>query len=111
MNPVTKTILIVVGSMTGLFLFPIILVLLHDYIYAMIAVTTSVLCVLLFGYYAYKDLLVIVIRNKLEEDEIVARFNGDPEKIRFYKAFKKYFDGDVDLEGLKRWLINHPVKH
>ena len=51
------------------------------------------------------------MRKHLEEEQVMARFNGDPEKIRFYKGFKKHFDGDLNLEELERWFINHPRKN
>jgi hypothetical protein len=50
-------------------------------------------------------------RAQLEEEQIIARFNGDPEKIRFYRGFKKHFDGDLNLEQLEQWFTNHPRKH
>jgi hypothetical protein len=50
-------------------------------------------------------------RAQLEEQQVMARFDGDPEKIRFYRGFKKHFDGDLDLKQLEQWLIDHPRKH
>lgn len=111
MNSAIKSGLTVLGSILSLFLFLLLLILLYDYLYAIVAITTFVLCVSMLGYYAYKDLLEEITKNKLEEDEIMARFNGDSEKIRFYKGFKKYFDGYLTAEELEKWFINHPIKN
>ena len=110
MNPVTKTLLMVLSSILGIFLFPVILIIFHEYINAFIFITTVLACFILFGYYSYEEILPEFQRAQLEEDQIMARFNGDPEKIRFYRAFKKHFDGDLNLEQLEKWLIAHPRK-
>jgi len=62
----------------------------------------------LFGYYLYLEILPVLVREHLEEQEIMHQFAGDKEKIRFYRGFKKYFDGDFGPEGLKKWFMNHP---
>ena len=67
-------------------------------------------CFILFGYYSYQDLLTILQKEQLEEERIFHSFNGDPEKIRFYRGFKKYFDGDLNLEQLEKWFLQHPRK-
>jgi len=59
-------------------------------------------------YMSYKDYMVWKRRHEREEEEIFHRFSGNKEKIRFYKGYKKYFDGDLDIEGLKQWFIHHP---
>ena len=110
MNPVTKTLLIILSSIFGIFLFPAILIIFHEYISAFVFITTVLACFILFSYYTYQELLPEFQRAQLEEDQIMARFNGDPEKIRFYRAFKKHFDGDLNLEQLEKWLIAHPRK-
>jgi hypothetical protein len=56
----------------------------------------------------YLEILPILIREHLQEQEIIQRFAGNKEKIRFYRGFKKYFDGDFNAEGLKKWFMNHP---
>ena len=68
-------------------------------------------CFVLFAYYTYQEFLPEIRRTQLEEAEIMARFDGDPEKIRFYRGFKKYFDGSLSAEGLEQWFLNHPGKH
>ena len=110
MNPVTKSLLIVLGSILAVFLFPAILIIFHEYLNAFFAITLFIACFVLFGYYTYQEILPEFQRAQLEEDQIMARFNGDPEKIRFYRAFKKHFDGDLNLEQLEKWLIAHPRK-
>ena len=111
MNPVTKSLLIVLGSILAVFLFPAILIIFHEYLNAFFAITLFIACFVLFGYYTYQEILPEFQRAQLEEDQIMARFNGDPEKIRFYRAFKKHFDGDLDLKQLEQWLLDHPRKH
>ena len=111
MNPVTKSLLIVLGSILAVFLFPAILIIFHEYLNAFFAITLFIACFVLFGYYTYQEILPEFQRAQLEEDQIMARFNGDPEKIRFYRAFKKHFDGDLNLEQLEKWLIDHPRKN
>lgn len=111
MNPVTKTLLIVLGSILGIFLVPLLLIVLHEYINAFIFITTVLACFILFGYHSYQELFPIIQQKQLEEEAIMARFNGDPEKIRFYKGFKKYFDGSLNADELKKWFMNHSRKH
>lgn len=95
-------------SVFGIFLIPAILIALRAYLYAIIAIGTIATCFALFIYYLYLEIYPIIVREHLEEQEIMHRFNGDKEKIRFYKGFKKHFNGDFDLEGLKKWFMNHP---
>ena len=101
----------VLSSILGIFLFPVILIIFHEYINAFVFITTVLVCFILFGYYTYQELLPEFQRAQLEEEQIMARFNGDLEKIRFYRGFKKHFDGDLNLEELEKWFINHPRKH
>ena len=111
MNPVTKSLLITLGAILSVFLFPAILIIFHEYINAFIFITTVLACLWLFGYYTYQEIYPEIMRKHLEEEQVMARFSGDPEKIRFYKGFKKHFDGDLNLEELEKWFINHPRKH
>jgi hypothetical protein len=110
-NPVTKTLSIILCSILGIFLVPAILIIFHEYINAFIFITSVLACFILFGYYTYQEIHPELMRKHLEEESIIRGFNGDPEKIRFYRAFKKYFDGDLDLKQLEQWLIDHPRKH
>ena len=111
MNPVTRTLLIVFGSIFGIFLVPAILIIFHEYISAFVFITTVLACFILFGYCTYQELLPEFRRAQLEEEQIMDRFAGDPEKIRFYRGFKKHFDGELDLKQLEQWFMNHPRKH
>ena len=111
MNPVTKTLLIILCSILGIFLVPAILIIFHEYINAFIFITSVLACFILFGYYSYQEIYPEIMRKQLEEEQVIARFNGDPEKIRFYKGFKKHFDGDLNLEELEKWFLKHPRKH
>ena len=111
MNPVAKTLLLILGIILAVFAVPVVLIVFHAYLNAFFAIVVFVICVVLFVYYSYQELLPEIRRAQLEEEEIIARFEGDPEKIRFYRGFKKHFDGSLNLEQLKQWLMDHPRKH
>jgi hypothetical protein len=111
MNPVTKTLLIVLGSILGIFLVPLLLIIFHEYLNAFFAITLFITCFVLFGYYTYQEIYPEIMRKHLEDESIIHGFNGDPEKIRFYRGFKKHFDGELDLKQLEKWFMNHPRKH
>ena len=110
MNPVVKTLLLILISILSVFLVPAILIIFHDYIYAVIAITSFIACFVLFGYYSYVEFFPIFQREHIEEEKIFHQFHGDPEKIHFYKGFRKYFKGELSAEGLERWFENHPTK-
>ena len=111
MNPVTKTLLLTLGTILAVFAVPAVLIVFHTYLNAFFAFVLVLACFVLVGYYTYQELIPEFQQAQLEEDQIMARFNGDPEKIRFYRAFKKHFDGDLDLTQLRQWLIDHPRQH
>jgi len=110
MNPVVKTLSIVLGSILGIFLVPVILIIFHDYIYAFISITSFIACFWLFGYYTYQEIYPEIMRKHLEEESIIHGFAGNKDKIRYYKGFKKHFDGELDLEQLEKWFERHPHK-
>jgi len=111
MNPVTKTLLLMLSTILAVFAVPAVLVIFYDYLNAFFAIVLVLSCFGLFGYYTYQEFLPEFRQAQLEEEQVMARFNGDPEKIRFYRAFKKHFDGDLDLKQLEQWLLDHPRKH
>ena len=111
MNPVTKTLLLIAGTIMAVFAVPAVLIVFHAYLNVFFAIVLFVACFVLFAYYTYQELLPEFRRAYLEEQEVMHRFNGDPEKIRFYRGFKKHFDGDLNLEQLRQWLIDHPRQH
>jgi len=111
MNPVAKTLLLILGTILAVFAVPAVLIVFHAYLNAFFAIVLFVTCFVLFAYYTYQEFLPEFQRAQLEEDKIIAGFDGDPEKIRFYRGFKKHFDGDLDLKQLEKWLIDHPTKH
>ena len=64
-----------------------------------------ILCYMSYKYYRlWKQI------QKIQEQQIYHQFNGDPEKIRFYKGFKKYFDGELNIDELEHWFKHHPSK-
>jgi hypothetical protein len=111
MNPVTKTLLLILGTILAVFAVPAVLIIFHAYLNAFFAVVLVLTCFVLFAYGTYQEFLPEFRQAQLEEEQIMARFAGNPEKIRFYRAFKKHFDGDLDLKQLEQWLIDHPRKH
>jgi len=111
MNPVVKTLLLILGTILAVFAIPAVLIVFHAYLNAFFAIVLVLACFVLFGYYSYQELLPEFRQAQSEEDEIIAHFAGDPEKIRFYRGFKKHFDGDLNLEQLEQWFVNHPRKH
>jgi hypothetical protein len=111
MNPVVKTLLLILGTILAVFAVPAVLIVFHAYLNAFFAIVLVLTCFVLFAYYTYQEFLPEFRQAQLEEEQVMARFAGDPEKIRFYRAFKKHFDGDLDLKQLEKWLIDHPRKH
>jgi hypothetical protein len=111
MNPVAKTLLLTLGTILAVFAVPAVLIIFHAYLNAFFAVVLVLTCFVLFAYYTYQEFLPEFRRAQLEEQQVMAGFAGDPEKIRFYRGFKKHFDGDLDLKQLEQWLMDHSVKH
>ena len=111
MNPVTKTLLLILGIILAVFAVPAVLIIFHAYLNAFFAIVLVLTCFVLFAYYTYQEFLLEFQQAQLEEEQVQARFEGNPDKIRFYRAFKKHFDGDLNLKQLEQWLIDHPRKH
>ena len=111
MNPVTKTLLLTLGTILAVFAIPVVLIIFHAYLNAFFAIVLVLTCFVLFAYYTYQEFLLEFQQAHLEEEQIIARFEGNPDKIRFYRGFKKHFDGDLNLKQLEQWLIDHPRKH
>jgi hypothetical protein len=111
MNPVTKPLLLILGTILAVFAVPVVLIIFHAYLNAFFAIVLVLTCFVLFAYYTYQEFLLEFQQAHLEEEQIIARFEGNPDKIRFYRGFKKHFDGDLNLKQLEQWLIDHPRKH
>ena len=107
MNPQVKLLSIILGSIAGVFIVPTVLVIFHDYINAFFAITLFIANFMLFGYYSYIEFYPIMLKKHLEEEDIIHQFHGDKQKIKFYKGFKKHFDGSLSVEGLEKWFENH----
>ena len=108
MNPITKTLLLILGTILAVFAVPAVLIMFHAYLNAFFAIVLVLTCFVLFAYYTCQELLLELQQAQLEEEQIISRFSGNPEKIRFYRGFKKYFDGDLNSEQLEQWLMHHP---
>jgi hypothetical protein len=111
MNQVVKTLLLILSIILAVFAIPAVLIIFHEYLNAFFAIVLVLTCFVLFAYYIYQELLPEFQQAQLEEEQIMARFAGDPEKIRFYRGFKKHFDGDLNLEQLEQWFVKHPRQH
>jgi len=111
MNPVIKTLLLILGTILTVFAVPALMIVFHAYLNAFFAIVLVLTCFVLFVYYTYQELLLEFRQAHLEEKQVMTRFAGDPEKIRFYRGFKKHFDGDLDLKQLEQWFIKHPRQH
>jgi predicted membrane protein len=111
MNPVAKTLLLTMGTILAVFAVPAVLIIFRVYLNAFFAIVLFVTCFVLFGYYMYQELLPEFQQAQLEEDQVMHRFAGDLEKIRFYRGFKKHFDGDLNVDQLEQWFEHHPRKH
>lgn len=111
MNPVTKTLLLTLGTILAVFAVPAVLIIFHAYLNAFFAIVLVLTCFALFAHGTYQEFLPEFQQAQLEEEQIIARFNGDPDKIRFYRGFKKHFDGDLNLEQLEKWFTDHPHRH
>ena len=108
MNPVIKTLLMILGGVLGILSVPVIIILFHDYLNAFFAITLFIACFVVFFYYTYEEYLPMVQAAQLEEESIIHGFSGNKDKIRYYKGFKKHFDGEIDLEQLEKWFKHHP---
>ena len=110
MKPETETLLLVMGSLLGFLLLPIILITLRDYLLAIITIFLLIASFAIVIYYGYIELLAAIKHKHKQEEDIVYLLGHNPEKMRFYKGFKKYFDGDLTADGLERWLETHQIK-
>jgi hypothetical protein len=110
MKPETETLILVIGSLLGFLLIPTLLIVLHVYVLAILFIGLMVATLALTVYYGYIELLPIIKQKHLLDEELEHRFHGDPNKIKFYKGFMKYFEGGLDQEGLKHWFEKHPTK-
>jgi Ca2+/Na+ antiporter len=111
MNPVTKTLLLILGTILAVFVVPAVLIVFHVYLNAFFAITLFIACFVLFGYYTFQEIYPEIQQKHLEEEAIFHQFHGDNNKIRYYKGFKKHFDGELNLEQLEKWFEHHPRKH
>jgi len=109
MKPTTKTFLIVLSLLFAIFLVPGILILLHNYISAIIFASATIACFALVSYYAYHDLLPVIRKHEIEEEQMLHRFHGNKQLLERYHAFKKHFDGDINLKELEHWIEKHSI--
>lgn len=101
----------VAGSLIATLMIPFVIAVFYDFFLVVTVFFLVIGCFSLVFYELYKEILPVIIKDKLEEEEIIARFNGDPEKMRFYRGFKKYFRGELDPKQLQHWFEHHPRKN
>ena len=111
MNPVAKTLLLIAGTILAVFAIPAVLIIFHEYLNAFFAIVLILSCFVIFAYCTYHEFLPVIRQAQLEEEEIMARFANNPEQLRFYRGFKKHFDGGLSLQALEQWFKDHPRKH
>lgn len=107
MTPQIKTGILVFTCISAVVIIPALLIAIHQYIYAIIVIASFSASFFLVANALYEEFILEITEAYLEEQEIMHRFNGDKEKIKFYKGFKKYFDGDITLEELEIWFEKH----
>jgi len=68
MNPVAKTLLLILGTILAVFAVPAVLIVFHAYLNAFFAIALFVTCFVLFAYYTYQEFLE-QRRRQAEHDE------------------------------------------
>lgn len=107
MTPQIKAMWQTLAVLAAITTVPVLMVVLADYINIIaIAVTYSTVLVLFFRE-MYLTIRAELIRPMMEDQQATTAFEGDPLKLHFYRGFRKYFDGDVNEQGLQHWLEQH----
>jgi putative exporter of polyketide antibiotics len=106
----TQTVLYMLYIVLLFTIVPTLLIIFRDWINVVIFILSLLYCFIIVTYETYKEVYLFVSKEQREDEEAYHRFNNDPEKIRFYKGFKKYFRGDLTIEQLKHYFIHHPRK-
>jgi hypothetical protein len=110
MNPIAKTLLLIFGSIFGMFLIPAILIICREYLNAFFAIFFILASFFIFVYFSYLEFYPQILKKYKEDEDIMHQFHGNKDKIRFYKGFKKHFDGELSKDGLEQWFEHHPGK-
>jgi c-di-AMP phosphodiesterase-like protein len=106
----TQTVLYMLYIVLLFTIVPILLIIFRDWINIVIFILSLLYCLIIVSYEGYKEIYLSVSKEQREDAEAYHRFNNDPEKIRFYRGFKKYFRGELNIEQLKQYFIHHPRK-
>jgi hypothetical protein len=89
---------------------PTLLIIFRDWINVVIFISSLLYCFIIVTIEIYKEVYFFVSKEQREDEEAYHQFNYDPEKIRYYKGFKKYFRGQLSIEQLEHYFITHPRK-
>ena len=72
MNPVTKTLLLLAGTILAMVAVPAVLIVFHAYLNAFFAIVMVLTCFVLVAYQSYQELLPEFQQAHLEEQQIMA---------------------------------------
>lgn len=107
MTPTTKATVVTIGVLFGFAAIPVLLIMLANWLLVITIAITYSAVLYLFLTEMYQVIRGELLRPMLEDQKAISGFDGDPMKIHFYKGFRKYFNGEVDEQGLQHWLERH----
>ena len=107
MTPHAKAMWQTLAVLAAIATVPVLMVVLADYLNVIVIAITYITVFVLFFREMYLTIRAELIRPMLEDQQATAAFEGDPLKLHFYRGFRKYFDGDVNEQGLQHWLEQH----
>lgn len=107
MTPHAKAMWQTLAALAAITTVPVLMVVLADYLNVIVIVVTYSTVLVLFFREMYLTIRAELIRPMLEDQQATTAFEGDPLKLHFYRGFRKYFDGDVNEQGLQHWLEQH----
>ncbi len=107
MKAQTKATVLTVTALFSMVAVPVALIMLRDWLAVMAIAVIYPVIVWLFVINMYKEIRHVVLLPLLADEQAMQSLGSDPLKIHFYRGFKKYFDGDLDADGLQQWLQHH----
>lgn len=103
----TKATVFTVTALLSMVAVPVLLVVLRDWLAVITIAVIYPVIIWLFVVNMYKEIRHVILLPLLADEQAIQSLGGDPLKIHFYRGYKKYFDGDLDADGLQLWLQNH----
>ena len=110
MNPKVIALLIIIGMAVCTAALVVTVVLFREWFNLVIFLLSAAACIVIVVYHLYLELVPVIQAEVLENQEIEHRFHGDPQKMKFYRGFKKYFDGSLSSQGLEQWFKHHTTR-